>query len=81
MLPDEDASHNTKCVKNEECNVCMNSKCNGNVFPENRLHCLHCAGSTCVNQSNTVAVRHPCENYVNDDTCYSVFSHGILNNF
>lgn len=65
------------CSENEEsCQGCTSDRCNGNVFPENRLHCLHCSGSSCVNQTNTVSVRYPCVNYESIDSCYDVFSHG-----
>lgn len=65
-----------ECNGSNDCSSCKTDKCNGNIFPENRLHCLHCGGSSCVNQTNTIDVRHPCVNYVADDNCYSVFSHG-----
>lgn len=68
-----------KCgAKDEECEVCSVNKCNGNIFPESRIHCLHCEGASCVNQSSTIAVRHPCVNYVQGDNCYSVFSYGTF---
>lgn len=57
-------------------NYCKSNKCNGKIFPEDRLSCLHCAGNSCVNQTNTVDVRYPCINYHPDDMCYSVFSTG-----
>lgn len=65
-----------KCNDINECTLCKTNKCNGMVFPESRLHCLHCGGSSCVNQTNTIDVRHPCVNYRADDKCYSIFSHG-----
>lgn len=66
-----------ECSDNDdECALCTSNKCNGNIFPENRLHCLHCEGSTCVNQTNTVAVRYPCVNYISSDSCYTVFADG-----
>lgn len=58
--------------------TCENDRCNGDIFPEDRLHCLHCAGSSCVNQADTIDVRHPCVNYDGNDKCYSIFSPGIL---
>lgn len=63
-------------MTNNDYDLCAIDKCNGKIFPESRLHCLHCEGPSCVNQSNTVDVRHPCVNYVKDDQCYSIFEHG-----
>ncbi|XP_055308419.1 uncharacterized protein LOC129572481 [Sitodiplosis mosellana] len=57
------------------CSFCRSNKCNAQIFPEDRLSCLHCEGSICVNQTNTIDVRYPCSNYVADDECYSVFSY------
>lgn len=67
-------------VPNNEDNYekCEDDKCNGDIFPEDRLHCLHCAGSSCVNQADTIDVRHPCVNYDRNDKCYSIFSPGKL---
>lgn len=64
-----------------EYDVCAIDKCNGKIFPESRLHCLHCEGNSCVNQTNTVDVRHPCLNYVKNDQCYSIFEHGKFSIF
>lgn len=61
---------------NDSCASCKSNKCNANIFPEDRLSCLHCEGSDCVNQRNTVEVRYPCANYQPNDSCYSVFSNG-----
>lgn len=58
---------------NPDQELCTTDKCNGKIFPESRLHCLHCAGGSCVNQSDTIEVRHPCVNYVREDRCYSIF--------
>lgn len=63
----------------DSCTVCRSNKCNAQIFPEDRLSCLHCEGGSCVNQSNTVEVRYPCVNYKPDDSCYSVFSNGEFN--
>lgn len=60
----------------DQCSACESEKCNGNIFPEYRLHCLQCAGEKCVRPSNSVAVRYPCANYVESDSCYGVFSPG-----
>lgn len=65
-----------KISENDEYELCSSDQCNGKVFPENRLHCLHCSGLSCVNQSNTIDVRHPCVNYVATDECYTIFQYG-----
>lgn len=65
-------------TKEDPYETCKTDKCNGDIFPEDRLHCLHCAGSSCVNQANTFDVRYPCVNYDGNDKCYSVFSFGKL---
>lgn len=59
-----------------QCSLCNSEKCNGNVYPEYRLHCLHCAGKDCVRPSNAITVRYPCANYVEHDSCYNIFSPG-----
>lgn len=71
-----DTISRARCAENDLCAVCSTSKCNGNVHPEDRLHCLHCAGENCVNQTDTVDVRYPCVRFVDQDNCYSVFSQG-----
>lgn len=58
------------------CTSCKSDKCNAQIFPEDRLSCLHCQGKSCVNQTNTIDVRYPCEKYVQDDECFSIFSYG-----
>lgn len=58
------------------CVSCRVNKCNSQIFPEDRLSCLHCEGSDCVNQANTIEVRYPCANYQENDSCYSIFSNG-----
>lgn len=55
---------------------CPSNRCNGDIFPVDRLHCLHCAGADCVRAPNNVTYRYPCVNYTEADSCYSVFSHG-----
>ncbi|XP_031624828.1 calponin homology and LIM domain-containing protein-like [Contarinia nasturtii] len=62
------------CSENS-CSRCKSNKCNGEIFPEDRLICLHCSGSNCVSQGNSIDVRFPCVNYVPNDECYSIFSH------
>lgn len=57
------------------CTRCKSDKCNAQIFPEDRLSCLHCEGESCVNQTNTIDVRYPCVKYVLEDECYSIFSH------
>lgn len=59
----------------ENCTFCRSDKCNDQVFPENRLSCLHCEGASCVNQTNNINVRYFCANYDPADECYTVFSH------
>lgn len=71
------ASHllTSECGGNT-CTSCKSDKCNAQIFPEDRLTCLHCQGESCVNQTNTIEVRHPCVNYTPNDECYTVFSRG-----
>lgn len=57
---------------------CGSTKCNGDIFPIDRLHCLHCAGESCVNAPNNVTIRYPCVNFTDTDSCYSVFSYGKM---
>lgn len=64
---------------NGKCFICRTNNCNSQIYPEDRLSCVHCEGSGCVNQTNTIEVRYPCANYRADDSCYSVFSSGDLN--
>lgn len=72
------AHHLEHECNNDTCVSCRSDKCNSQIFPENRLSCLHCGGSSCVNQTNTIKVRYFCANYDALDECYSVFSHGNL---
>lgn len=60
----------------DTCQFCRSNKCNSEIFPADRLSCLHCEGSSCVNQTNTVDVRYPCVNYELKDECYTIFSYG-----
>lgn len=61
---------------NSTCVSCKKEKCNAQIFPEDRLSCLHCKGASCVNQTNTIEVRFPCVKYVKDDECFTIFKHG-----
>lgn len=70
---------NQQCVDNS-CLTCRSNNCNAQIFPEDRLSCMHCEGSSCVNQTNTVDVRYPCAQYTQNDSCYSVFSSGKAKN-
>lgn len=63
-----------------QCSQCSSDKCNGNIYPDYRLHCLHCAGDSCVRPANSVTVRYPCATFVDTDSCYSIFSHGKFQN-
>lgn len=65
---------------NDTCTQCKANKCNAQIFPEDRLSCLHCEGGGCVNQTNTIDVRYPCVNYAVDDECFVIFSYGMLLN-
>lgn len=73
---DEFSEDKNDWCKGDECNECTTSKCNGEIFPKNRLHCLHCDGNSCVNRTNDDDVRHPCVRYNSNDECYNIFSHG-----
>lgn len=74
--PTMDCTNGAIDVNDEQCTACDSGKCNGNVYPEYRLHCLHCAGENCVLPSNSITVRYPCANYVENDSCYNIFSSG-----
>lgn len=68
--------HQQTLCNTDSCSFCRSNKCNSQIFPEDRLNCLHCEGSSCVNQTNTIDVRYPCAKYDADDECYSIFSYG-----
>lgn len=64
---------------NSTCVSCKYDKCNAQIFPEDRLSCLHCKGENCVNQTNTIEVRFPCVKYVPNDECYTIFTYSEYN--
>lgn len=64
----------------EDLEKCYLDKCNGQIYPEDRLFCLHCDGNDCVNQTDLIEVKHPCANYIYRDECYNVFSYGKMFN-
>lgn len=57
-----------------ECTSCVGEKCNGQIFPVNRLACHQCSGTACLTPAS--ASIYTCENYSATDSCYSVFSMG-----
>lgn len=50
---------------------CVDSNCNGRVYPQDRRRCYQCSGSGCSDalQETSSNYRY-CENYVRDDQCY-----------
>lgn len=74
--PTMECANGTDGADGDQCAACGSNKCNGDIYPENRLHCWHCAGADCVRPSTAVAVRYPCANYAEYDSCYSIFSYG-----
>lgn len=54
---------------------CGSEKCNGQIFPKDRIKCVKCSNnSECFNP--TASLLYPCRNYLPDDNCYTI----ILNN-
>ncbi|XP_055309594.1 uncharacterized protein LOC129573250 [Sitodiplosis mosellana] len=55
-------------------NVCEESKCNGNIFPENRLQCFQCDGDRLCDRlrtnENVSLEEKPCAVYSKIDQCF-----------
>lgn len=62
-------------AQSNNCKICSDNNCNGEVFPANRLSCYHCEGPNtdheCYNSlENGAHLSHPCETYNFRDSCY-----------
>lgn len=60
--------------------VCEESKCNGEIYPENRLHCFQCNGNeTCDHlktEENESLEELPCRMYSKYDKCFMFMDEG-----
>lgn len=57
------------------CRQCIESNCNGEIFPSNRLSCFHCEGENSDHEcykdlENDPELSYPCETYNFRDSCY-----------
>lgn len=50
---------------------CEINRCNREVFPEERLKCVKCAADEPFCASPSASGLYPCQNYVEDDSCYA----------
>ncbi len=51
---------------------CVESNCNGEIFPPNRISCHQCTGSECSNDlSSSTAFVEMCRNYIANDQCFA----------
>lgn len=58
--------------------ICSDDKCNGNLFPENRLQCYQCNGDEeCKNITENTRMG-PCTIYSENDQCYSLLNEGNI---
>lgn len=91
---DQDGYTVRQCISNETNNanlksfrmhsICQESKCNGEIFPENRLQCFQCDGGRSCNRlktnENIFLEEQPCRVYSKYDQCFMYMDDGI-NNF
>ncbi|KAM7352834.1 uncharacterized protein ACRADG_005199 [Cochliomyia hominivorax] len=58
------------CSDNTTCKTCKGTNCNTGIFPDKRINCYQCSGSSCLDTTNLTS--KPCLKYVSNDKCYTL---------
>lgn len=82
VMIDSDGSTARGCAKDlpqsNTKELCEPNRCNGQIYPQNRLSCHKCHGTAECALEQTVDTQEPCLRYQTDDNCYEAVDSNFL---
>lgn len=61
----------SKCADANTCKTCDSINCNTGIFPQKRINCYQCNGTTCTDVATNSVSSKPCLIYEEKDECYT----------